>query len=317
MAAPPARRSPALSIVVCTRDRSVLLDRCLASMRDHGLDDSVEVLVVDNGSTDATPEVAATWARRLPIVYVREPEVGLSNARNRAIAEARGDVLVFVDDDVTVRPTWLAGYREALQPDVAGAAGRVLLHWPEGRPSWLRPEREAWFARLDLGDELRPLAPGERPVGANMGVRRDLARELGGFDPGLGYSGRHLMGNEETDFFDRIATAGHRVVYAPAAEVLHHVEGRRVTRRYLVRRLYAQGRTDVRQARPSRGGSGDSGHASGRSVAAVATAALLRGWGSDARRIVRERPVDRSVTEVALRRARLLGRLRESLARGA
>jgi glycosyltransferase involved in cell wall biosynthesis len=299
-----------VSVVVCSRNRAALLDRCLASLAGSPGLDEAEVIVVDNGSTDETPAVARRWSSTLPLRYEVEPRTGLSNARNRALDVARAEAIAFLDDDVLVGPGWVHAVRDAFagSPDVGGVAGRVRLQWPEGRPSWLPESREVWFARLDLGDVARPLADRESPVGANMAVRRTAAAAAGGFDPGLGYAGSRLLGNEEVDFFDRVWRAGYSVAYAPTMTVDHVVEGDRVSRRYLLRRVYSQGRSDVRME--ARAGAG--GATAARELALEALSrATIRGWRNDVRRLRRVGGWERNLVDVLAGRAKQLGRARE------
>ena len=297
-----------VSIAVCTLNRAALLDRCLASIARAVPMVGAEVLVVDNGSTDTTASVAERWSGSLPLRAVTERRTGLSHARNRALSTARGDVVAFLDDDVLVGDGWLDGVRRAFgrSPGVGVVAGRVALSWPGGRPSWLPSSREVWFARLDLGDEARTLAADEYPVGANMAVRRSVADVAGRFDPGLGYSGARLLGNEEIDFVDRVRAAGHGVGYEPSMVVDHVVEGDRVSRTYLLRRIYSQGRSDVRML-----GGGEPTADPMRQAADALGRATVRGWRSDLRRLRRPGGLERNLIDVSAGRAKQLGRARE------
>lgn len=297
---------PTASIVVCSRNRSAQLDRCLDSMRALHLAVDDEILVVDNGSTDDTADVVARWSEVIRLRRVFEPTVGLSHARNTALREATGEVVAFLDDDVTVSPQWLEAMRGAFafQPAIVGVAGRVELAWPEGRPSWLPESRETWFARLDLGDDARLLTDREWPVGANMAMCRQRAVKAGGFDPDLGYSGTRLLGNEEIDLFARLRDGEYEVVYEPDASVLHHVEGARVSRRYLLRRTYSQGRSDVRLDLDPSVSRSDSGRAGLRAL----SGALLRGWRGDLRRLRRPGGLQMNTIDVLAGRAKQLGR---------
>jgi hypothetical protein len=220
------------------------------------------------------------------------------------VDRARGAVVAFIDDDVLVDQRWLDGLLAAYRrwPDVAGVAGRVELSWPSGRPAWLPVRREVWFARFDRGLDPARLAARDYPVGANMSVRRDVAVAVGGFDPALGYSGSRLLANEEREFFDRVVREGHWLGYEPAALVVHVIEGTRVTRRYLLRRLYAQGISDVRVGMPSIQG--------GRRLGVARDAlsrALLRGLRSDIRRITRSGSRGVEVVDILAGRAKQLG----------
>src|SRR6478609_3257112 len=97
------------TVAVCTLNRADVLRGCLASLDSQLFDDDdVEVLVVDNGSTDRTPELLAQWSADSPKTRrsVREPLIGLVNARNAALAASDREVVIFIDDDALATPTW-------------------------------------------------------------------------------------------------------------------------------------------------------------------------------------------------------------------
>ena len=241
---------PALSVVVCTRNRARLLTACLASLDEQSLErDQYEVVVVDNGSADGTPALLNRWrGAATGRVAVREPVVGLSTARNRGLAIATGEVVAFLDDDALAAPSWgaahLAAYRE---PSVVGAGGPIVLSFPEGRPAWAVTELEHWWSALDLGDDDIVFPPPHGPYGANMSVRRVAGLEVGGFDAGLGRRGRSLMSSEEADLSARLWAAGGELAYRAGAVVIHQVTHERLRRRWVLRRGLAQGRTNARR----------------------------------------------------------------------
>ena len=168
---------PSASVIVCTRDRLSFLRTCLASLQHQlvGLP-TFEVVVVDNGSTDGTALFLAAWASADPSrhVVVEEPSVGLSRARNRGIAMARGCIVLFLDDDAMAPQGWVAAhvlsYRR--RPEVDAVGGPIVLAWPAGRPAWVTQRLEHWFSALDLGDEPRPFPTRHGPYGTNMSIRR-------------------------------------------------------------------------------------------------------------------------------------------------
>jgi glycosyltransferase involved in cell wall biosynthesis len=245
------------SVVVCTRNRAGRLGDCLASLADQiaTAGRTVEVVVVDNGSTDGTAGVVRGWCALDPgnRRHVSEPVAGLSRARNRGVAAARGEVVLFIDDDATAPRGWVAAHLAAYRrdadadADVVGVGGPVALRWPEGRPPWLAPRLEHWFSALDHGDRAVPFPPPHGPYGTNMSVRRAAFAAVGGFDERLGRRGRSLVSSEEADLFARVWAGGGRVVYEPAALVLHGVTRDRLTRRWVVRRGWAQGRSNARR----------------------------------------------------------------------
>lgn len=230
------------TVAICTHNRA----RVLAATVRSVVGQADEVLVVDNASTDDCATVVAELGAVYENVrYVLEPNLGLSHARNRALAEAAGDVVVFLDDDAVAGPGLVAAHVEAYADFRVGATGgRIELDWPKGRrPWWLPQALDGMYAGLELGDQARDLGPSEGPWGANMSVRRDLGRRLG-FDPSLGRHGTSLMSNEETHFFARLRRT-HVVRYVPKALVVHEVLPSRDTLGYLLKRSYAAGQSDV------------------------------------------------------------------------
>ena len=237
------------TIAVCTRDRAPTLRQCLASLATQVAEPGqLEVLVVDNGSTDATDAVLREWAaggegRR----HVHHPEVGLSSARNAALAATDADVVIFTDDDALTPPTWARAHLAAYaDPTVVAAGGPVGLTWPAGRPAWIHDDVVQWFSALDLGDEPGPFPTEHGPYGTNMSVRRRAALAAGGYDVWLGRVGHRLISGEEPDLTRRLRAAGGRVVYVPEAAVVQQVLPERLERRWLLRRGFAQGVTNAR-----------------------------------------------------------------------
>jgi glycosyltransferase involved in cell wall biosynthesis len=248
------------SIVVCTRNRAGRLRECLGYLdaqvgaaHDPAGVDGHEVIVVDNGSTDGTGDVLRAWAAGDPDRrrHVHEPVAGLSRARNRGVQAAEGGVVLFLDDDAVAPRRWLDAHLRAYHdPDVVAAGGPVVLRWPDGRPRWLAPRLEHWYSALDLGDDRTAWPTPHGPYGTNMSVRRRTLDEVGGFDPRLGRRGRSLLSSEEGDLFARVFATGGAVAYEPAALVLHGVTPDRLSRRWVLRRGWAQGRSNARRQWP-------------------------------------------------------------------
>ena len=162
---------PRASVIVCTLNRSSLLDGCLASLAAQRLaSDEYEIVVVDNGSTDGTRGLVKRWMRDLGNIRLEvEPVTGLSRARNAGIRAARGEVVAFLDDDALASEQWLTALLEAYtrSPDVGAVVGPVSLVWLVDRPSWVSPRLEHWFSGLDLGDVPRFLDDSEVAYGTN------------------------------------------------------------------------------------------------------------------------------------------------------
>ena len=222
-----------MTVAVCTRNRPDGVSRCvqaLARLRYQAL----QILIVDNAPGDDRTEALVTRlaARDERIRYVREPRPGLSCARNRAIAEAGGEIVAFTDDDVRVDELWLQGVLRGFErdPSVACVTGLVasasLEHpaeqWFDGRVSWSSNCRHALYVRDPPAgaSRLHPWAAGAFGTGANCAFRLSTLRALGGFDECLG-AGSPTQGGEDLDIFVRVLRAGHALSYEPDALVWH------------------------------------------------------------------------------------------------
>jgi GT2 family glycosyltransferase len=187
-----------------------------------------EVLVVDNAPSDErTHEVVES---RPTVRYVREPKPGLDFARNRAVQDATGEILAFLDDDVTVDHGWLDGLREAWSenPDAAAFTGLVLPYELETDAQVLfeqgggfrRGFEKIRYGQMLPGNPLHPCGAGIFGAGCNMAFRREILLKLGGFDDALD-TGAPLPGGGDLDIFYRVIRAGYPLVYEPRYLVFH------------------------------------------------------------------------------------------------
>ena len=226
---PPSDPAPTCTVAICCKDRWDWLERLLDSLAPLRVEeDAFEVVVVDNASSDE--RVQAVCAAREWVRYVCEPLVGLNFARNRAIREASGDVVAFLDDDVVVDANWLSAMRRAwaANPDAGCITGLVLPMALDTEAQWLFELRGGFrrdFRPLRFGSErykerLHPCGAGRFGAGANMSVRRALVIRLGGFDEALD-TGRPLPGGGDLDIFYRVLRSGATLVYEPQAAVYH------------------------------------------------------------------------------------------------
>jgi hypothetical protein len=245
-----------LTVAICTWNRAKLLDQTLASLArlvpPAGYD--WEVVLVDNNCTDDTAAVADRRAGRLPLRRVVETQQGHSHARNRAVAEARGDLVVWTDDDVQVSDRWLAEYARvaAEYPDAAYFGGPITRWFADDVPPAARAMVEAnlellagVYALRDYGPVVRPFAAGEVPFGANMGFRTEVLRKYP-FDPRLGRVKTGLIGADEVSVLDQVRAAGHPGVWIGTAPVRHHIPADRTTRGHFWRFFHGVGRTQAR-----------------------------------------------------------------------
>lgn len=250
-------RAMKLSVVICTWNRSALLDQTLAGMQQLKSPDpgDWELLVVNNRCTDDTDEVIARYADRLPVRRIYEPQPGQCHARNAGIDHAVGDLVIWTDDDVLVNPDWLLGYAQAAQrwPQAAYFGGPIRPWYEVEPPRWLTENLDLLKGMLvirDLGAEESPLGIGDQPFGANMAFRRSVLQRWR-FDTRLGLVGDSAIRGDETGLFQQLRAAGEMGVWIPSASVRHLIPASRMTRHYLRQWAHGWGRTTVRMRQQS------------------------------------------------------------------
>ncbi|HEY9623210.1 MAG TPA: glycosyltransferase [Crinalium sp.] len=220
---------PLVTVAVCTRDRPDDIALCLAALNQLDYP-ALDILIVDNApTTDGTKDLVAT---QYPHVrYVREPRPGLDWARNRAILEAKGDILAYTDDDVVVDPGWVKALAQVFieNPDVMAVTGLVVPYELETEAQALfefnggfgRGFKQKWYRANP--DQTMPwwlLGTGSLGTGANMAYRRNIFNLVGQFDPALDV-GTVTNGGGDLEMFFRVIKEGYALVYEPKA-IVHH-----------------------------------------------------------------------------------------------
>lgn len=241
------------TVLIATYHRAALLDETLTWLARMGVAPSRtwEVIVVDNNSPDTTRGVVARHQAEFPVplTYLFEARQGRSSALNTGIAAARGEVLVFTDDDVRVQDGWLDAACNLLvgtTGDVGYCGGPVRPIWGAPPPPWLDLTRGDLWGTIAIQDHgSQPVGYEEArkvPLGANMAVRSDVFARVGGFRADLGRAdGRVLLGQEVPEWLLRARRAGFTGMYLPAMEVHHHIPSTRLTPRYFQRWWYGKG----------------------------------------------------------------------------
>jgi len=227
-----------VSVLVCTRNRAGSLEatlrRFFAQRFAGGYE--FELLVVDNASTDETKQVVERCVAQHPGLarYLFEQRRGLTYARNTGLLAARGEVIVFTDDDVLVSEDWL----DEIHREFAGnqslrmLSGRVLLAGAElQQVSLLQSDERASFGLPDGVNFV---------MGANMAFRREVFDRIGLFDVRLG-AGRFFAGSDDVELIYRGLKAGYKLLYAP--NVLVHHNHDRVTLKQACRLQYGYGKS--------------------------------------------------------------------------
>lgn len=243
-------QAPLATVAICTWNRSQLLRPTLEQFTRLRLPDGMawELVVVNNNCTDQTPDVIREFEPRLPLRGVFEPQPGLSNARNRAVAEARGRYVVWTDDDVLVAEDWLAAYARAFEANPAAAVfGGPIDPWFTGSPpAWLTrgwKRVAAAYALCDMGPDPIPLTEQKLPYGANFAIRADVQKQHR-FDPNLGRRPDAFLSGEETTLMRHLLAQGHTGVWVPDAKVRHYLPPDRQTVAYLRKYYHGIGGTE-------------------------------------------------------------------------
>jgi GT2 family glycosyltransferase len=223
-----AALAPEITVAICSKDRWDWVERLLGSLAPLQAEGAFDVVVIDNASSD--DRLRRVCAEHDWVRYFFEPLVGLNFARNRAVREARGEVVAFLDDDVVVDRTFLKGLRRAWaeNPDAGCVTGLVLPMALETeaqvrfelRGGFRRGFRPIRYGPVRYRSFLYPCIGGHFGAGANMSLRRDLVLRLGGFDEALD-TGRPLPGGGDLDIFYRVLRSGAMLVYEPQAAVYH------------------------------------------------------------------------------------------------
>lgn len=218
-----------LTVIICTYNRAKYIGPLLESIAANDLDKKeFEILLVDNNCTDNTREICETFVAVHPEVtfrYTAEPEQGLSAARNRGIKEAKGDIIVYIDDDALVDPHYLRDYAEwfAAHPETMACGGPIEPLYETQEPDWMSPyTRTLLTAWMNYGDKVREYPKGRFPGGGNAAFRKSVFDKVGWFNTELGRKGDSLAGAEEKDIFDKMHTLGMQILYLPTP-VLHHI----------------------------------------------------------------------------------------------
>jgi len=296
--------SPDVTVVICayTLDRWTDIVAGVRALEAQTVPPLETMLVIDGN-----PELLSRAQDAFPHLRVvaNSRAKGISGARNTGIAEAKGAIIAFLDDDARPEPDWverlLTPYAD---PAVMAVGGRAEPTWPDRRPDHLVPELY-WVVGCTYVGMPVEQADVRNVMGCNMSMRRTVFDVAGTFDESIGRIGRVPLGCDETELCIRLSQRipGARVVFVPEALVHHRVTEARTTWHYLWSRSYAEGlskaligrlignsdATSVERAYVSNTlpsamrrelGRGLRGRASGwRGAAGITLALSITGWG--------------------------------------
>jgi glucosyl-dolichyl phosphate glucuronosyltransferase len=248
---------PKISVIVSTYNRCEslkdTLDSLLAQEEGEGLD--YEVLMVDNNSQDKTREVIESYIPKFKgrLRYLFEPRQGVSFARNRALQEAKGEIVAFTDDDCIVSKNWLREINSAFKEyGCAGIAGKILPKWECELPRWFTAEKnfktDCPLTLFDYGDNVKKYdGKALLPTGSSSAFKKELFEKYGFLRTDLGRAGRNLIGSEDADFCRRLLGDNLELLYIPGLVVFHKFAEDRLNKKYFKKWFFYSGRTTVRR----------------------------------------------------------------------
>lgn len=245
------------SIIIPTFNRRSSLKNTLESLLNLNYSpENYEIIVVDNGSIDNTRQMVEAIVKSNisgRIRYYYEPVPGLLSARHKGAFESRGNILVYVDDDIEADPNWLAAIAEAFgDTETHLVGGKSLPKYESPPPNWL----EAFWYRdgslsqcfylslIDFGDQLTQIDP-LYVWGLNFSIRKETLFKVGGFNPEcVPKDLQRYQGDGDTGLAWKIKAAGYKIVYQPQALVYHVVPNERLSIDYFVERMFSAGVSD-------------------------------------------------------------------------
>lgn len=238
-----------VSIIIPTRNRAELLGKAVCSFQRQTFPEELyEIIVVDNASSDSTKKLVEKMASdtRVPIHYILEERIGLHYARHTGARHARGEILLYGDDDIVASQDWVEQiYLCYLKEDAAAAGGRITGRWEAEIPEWFRDFGEqgsSILSLLDLGEGMFPLSNGQSLYGCNFSIRKSVLFRVGGFNPD-GFPKDRLIyrGDGESGLIKKLKKRGYRLYYNSYATVEHVISINRLNRGYFKQRYYREG----------------------------------------------------------------------------
>ncbi|MCL6459080.1 MAG: glycosyltransferase, partial [Gorillibacterium sp.] len=234
-----------VTVAICTHNRAKDLGEAIESVLIQGFaKEEIEIVVIDNLSTDNTAEVVNNLRLHhgSRLRYLFETKLGLSVARNRAIRQAEGDYILFLDDDALASRDWVQHIVDVFEndPAIGCVGGRIDPIWETKEPEWIPAEYRSVFTILDYSNEVREMPSPAIPYGANVAFRASVFQHMEPFREDLGRVGTNLLSSEESELIARLRET-YKVYYTPLASVQHKIAKERTTKKWFLRRIFWQG----------------------------------------------------------------------------
>ena len=246
--------TPEISVAVCTYNRADILPKCLESLANQTTDKELfEILIIDNNSTDGTKEITADFCKENQnFRYIFEEKQGLSHARNRAIEEASGIYIAYIDDDAIADKEWVERIFSVIQnnKDIEAFGGKILPWYNTEKPKWFKDE----FGLHSWGDKHLLLSLQNYPFGlsgSNMIFKKDILEKYSGFSAEYGMTGKKIAFGEESLLFNKMLKNNENVQYFPDLFVYHLVSEKSYSLKNAFRRSIQNGKA-IAQIRGSK-----------------------------------------------------------------
>lgn len=242
---------PEISIIICTFNRAHELGDFLYRLESHVLSSNldVEIILVDNNSTDETPKILAEYkvSSRFTVTIVHEALQGANHARNAGIKKAVAQLLVFTDDDVAFSDTWLMDLSNymAKHPECQVVTGKIIAKFAIPKPEWLSDEMLSVYGQQNYGESSVDINFPDFPVEMNMAVRLQVFDNYVGFSTEFSRDDKSLMSNDGKFFFFKLSQNKEIVRYIPSACLFHLIPQARITTAWIIRRYFWQGISDI------------------------------------------------------------------------
>jgi glycosyltransferase involved in cell wall biosynthesis len=238
-----------VTVAICTHNRAMDTKEAIESVLIQNFaKKEIEIIVIDNRSTDNTAQVVnGLQERHGPRVrYILEDKLGLSVARNRAIREANGEFILFLDDDAIASSHWVQHIVDVFERDkaIGCVGGKIDPIWETEEPDWIPEEYRAVFTILDYTNGVQEMPSPSIPYGANVAFRMSVFDHIKPFREDLGRVGKNLLSSEESELIARLRER-YKVYYTSYAWVKHKIPKERTTKKWFLKRMFWQGVSDA------------------------------------------------------------------------
>ena len=230
---------PTITITICTYNRAEYLSLCLESIlapiQKYPM---IDVLVVDNNSTDTTQQVCNTYkGKGMPITWLLEQKQGLSHARNAAINKAIGYYIAYLDDDGIAHSNYidrLVDTASGFDYDCFG--GMYYAYYEKGKPKWISDD----FGTKKKISEKRSIIQKGFLSGGNFICKKEVLQALGGFNASLGMQGKKVGYGEEDDIQHKMRLQGYTIAFDPLLAIDHLVAKAKLSPSWHIKHIYSQ-----------------------------------------------------------------------------